>query len=144
MNASWVAADDPVPGERLKSAVLSLGRLAAGALDRWLGSQQERQQQLEAVAYDCQRAAQLDWAAELYLYAGAPGPALHLFNLQISDLLEPALYHTSQAEALDSLLLRGADAATKLTASPAASDEVERTAFQQLHTSRQLLQAQRQ
>ena len=119
-------------------------RPAAGALDRWLGSQQERQQQLEAVAYDCQRAAQLDWAAELYLYAGAPGPALHLFNLQISDLLEPSLYHPPQNEALESLLLRGADAAAKLAASSAASDEAESTAFQQLHTSCQLLQAQRQ
>lgn len=49
----------------------------------------ERQQLLEAVAYDCQRAAQLDWASELFLYAGAPRPALNLLNLQISDLLEP-------------------------------------------------------
>ena len=56
-----------------------------------MGSKQERQELLEAVAYDCQRAAQLDWASELFLYAGSPRPALHLLNLQISDLLEPAL-----------------------------------------------------
>ena len=28
---------------------------------------------------------------ELYMYAGAPRPALHLLNHQLSDLVEPAL-----------------------------------------------------
>lgn len=54
-----------------------------------MGNEQERQELIEAVAYDCQRAAQLDWASELFLYANAPRPALNLLNLQISDLLEP-------------------------------------------------------
>lgn len=81
-------------------------------------------------------------ALEYYMLAARA--RLHLFNLQISDLLEPALDNPSQNEALESLLLRAADAAAKLAASGAASDEVERVAFQQLQTSRQLLQAQRQ
>ena len=72
--------------------------MRAGALDRWLGSDQERQQLLAAVAYECQVAAQLDWAAELYLYAGAARPALHLLNLQISNLLEPVLQDSAKRE----------------------------------------------
>lgn len=68
----------------------------AGALDRWLRSPPERQQLLEAVAAECESAAQLDWACELYLYAGAPRPALHLLNLQLSELLEPALQSPAQ------------------------------------------------
>lgn len=33
----------------------------------------------------------MEEAVELYMYAGAPRPALHLLNHQLSDLLEPAL-----------------------------------------------------
>ena len=127
------------------SSAVEAWHLAAGPLDRWLGSHQERQQQLEAVAYHCERDDLLDWASKLYLYAGAPGRALHLFNLQISELLEPSLDNPSKNEALDRLLLEGAVVATMLAASSsAASDEAGRVVFQQLHTSRQLLQAQRQ
>ena len=70
-------------------ATMRLGLGCAGALDRWMGNEQERRGLLEAVAHDCQRSAQLDWASELFLYAKAPRPALNLLNLQISDLLEP-------------------------------------------------------
>lgn len=34
---------------------------------------------------------QMEEAVELYMYASAPRPALHLLNHQLSDLLEPAL-----------------------------------------------------
>jgi hypothetical protein len=34
---------------------------------------------------------QMEEAVELYMYAGAPRPALHLLNHQLSDLVEPAL-----------------------------------------------------
>ena len=61
-----------------------------------MGNEQERQQLLEAVASDCQRAAQLDWASELFLYANAPRPALNLLNLQISDLLEPGFHSNGE------------------------------------------------
>ena len=44
-----------------------------------------------AVAAECERAAQLDWACELYMYAGRPGRALALLNQRLSDALQPAL-----------------------------------------------------
>ena len=102
--ASWTyqspVLHSPFPGVSLGMGAqlyLSIQQsLLAGALDRWMGNEKERQQLLEAVAYDCQRAAQLDWASELFLYADSPRPALNLLNLQISDLLEPGLQSSSE------------------------------------------------
>jgi hypothetical protein len=44
-----------------------------------------------AVAAECERAAQLDWAVELWAYAGRPGTALSLLCQRLSDALQPAL-----------------------------------------------------
>ena len=61
---------------------------------------------LEAVAYSCQQAGQVDWASELYLFAGAPRPALNLLNLQISNVLEAAVSSAPQREFLNNQVAR--------------------------------------
>ncbi len=65
--------------------------MCAGALERFVGDAQERDALVAAVARECERAAQMDWAVELYLYAGAARPALSLINQQLSNALQPAL-----------------------------------------------------
>ena len=56
-----------------------------------MGSAHEKDALVAAVGRECERAAQLDWAVELYLYAGQPRAALALINQQLSNALEPAL-----------------------------------------------------
>ncbi len=51
----------------------------------------ERLRLITEAAHACAREAQTEEAVELFLYAGQPRPALHILNLQISELLEPAL-----------------------------------------------------
>jgi len=64
---------------------------AAGALERLVGSVAEKDALVAAVAHECERAAQMDWAVELYLYAGRPRAALALITQQLSNALQPAL-----------------------------------------------------
>ena len=54
-------------------------------------SPEERGALVGGIAAECERAAQLDWAVELYMYAGQPGAALALINDQLSNALQPAL-----------------------------------------------------
>lgn len=56
-----------------------------------MGSAHEKDALVAAVGRECERAAQMDWAVELYLYAGQPRAALALINQQLSNALEPAL-----------------------------------------------------
>ena len=51
----------------------------------------ERTCLIQKVAHACARAAQMEEAVELFLYAALPRPALHILNQQMSDLLEAAL-----------------------------------------------------
>lgn len=50
----------------------------------------ERLELVERVAADCEMAGQLDWAMELFMYAGAGGPALRLVCQDLSSHLEEA------------------------------------------------------
>ncbi len=63
----------------------------AGAMERFVSSPAERGALVGGIAAECERAAQLDWAIELYLYAGQAGAALALINDQLSNALQPAL-----------------------------------------------------
>ncbi len=63
----------------------------AGAMERFVSSPTERGALVGGIAAECERAAQLDWAIELYLYAGQAGAALALINDQLSNALQPAL-----------------------------------------------------
>ena len=56
-----------------------------------MSSPAERGALVGGIAAECERAAQLDWAIELYLYAGQAGAALALINDQLSNALQPAL-----------------------------------------------------
>jgi hypothetical protein len=60
-------------------------------LERFVGSAEEKGMLVASVASECERAAQMDWAVELYLYAGRPRSALTLINQQLSNALQPAL-----------------------------------------------------
>ena len=51
----------------------------------------DRLRLITEAAHACAREAQTEEAVELFLYAGQPCPALHILNLQLSELLEPAL-----------------------------------------------------
>ena len=62
-----------------------------GALARFVPERGERLRLITEAAHACAREAQTEEAVELFLYAGQPRPALHILNLQISELLEPAL-----------------------------------------------------
>ena len=62
-----------------------------GALARFVSERGERLRLITEAAHACAREAQTEEAVELFLYAGQPRPALHILNLQISELLEPAL-----------------------------------------------------
>ena len=77
-----------------------------GALEKWIGTGREKTQMLEAVAYSCQQAGQVDWASELYLFAGASRPALNLLNLQMSNVLEAAVSSAPQREFLNTQIAR--------------------------------------
>ena len=63
----------------------------AGAMERFVSSPKERAELVGGIAAECERAAQLDWAVELYMYAGQAGAALALINDQLSNALQPAL-----------------------------------------------------
>ncbi len=75
-------------------------------MERFVKSPEERGALVGGIAAECERAAQLDWAVELYMYAGQPGAALALINDQLSNALQPALSssakggHPSQVAAL--------------------------------------------
>ena len=60
-------------------------------MERFVKSPEERGALVGGIAAECERAAQLDWAVELYMYAGQPGAALALINDQLSNALQPAL-----------------------------------------------------
>ena len=66
-----------------------------GALARFVPERGERLRLITEAAHSCAREAQTEEAIELFLYAGQPRPALHILNLQISELLEPALQEPS-------------------------------------------------
>ena len=70
----------------------------AGALERFVGSADEKGMLVAAVASECERAAQIDWAVELYLYAGRPTAAIALINQQLSNALQPALTDCGKGE----------------------------------------------
>lgn len=73
----------------------------AGALERFVGSADEKCMLVAAVASECERAAQIDWAVELYLYAGQPRAALTLINQQLSNTLQPALTDPAKGASLE-------------------------------------------
>lgn len=64
--------------------------LGVGALARYVTDPNERLELVERVATDCELAGQLDWAMELFMYAGAGGPALRLVCQDLSSRLEEA------------------------------------------------------
>ena len=66
-----------------------------GALARFVPDSSERMRLIQEVAHACARAAQMEEAVELFLYAGLPRPALHILNQQMSDLTELALEEPS-------------------------------------------------
>ena len=90
---------------------LTGGCARAGALERFVGNAQEKDALVAAVGRECERAAQMDWAVELYLYAGAPRAALALINQQLSNALQPALTDARKGAApgllVPQVLLRG-------------------------------------
>ena len=74
----------------------------AGAMERFVSSPEERGALVGGIAAECERAAQLDWAIELYLYAGQAGAALALINDQLSNALQPALSSPAKGELCNS------------------------------------------
>ncbi|KAK9915316.1 hypothetical protein WJX75_007541 [Coccomyxa subellipsoidea] len=113
----------------------------AGALERFVGNAQEKDALVAAVGRECERAAQMDWAVELYLYAGAPRAALALINQQLSNALQPALTDARKDEEVEQLIRRGADAAARLAAAMQPDDEAHKGTFHTLKLIRQLLTA---
>ena len=65
-------------------------------MERFVSSPEERGALVGGIAAECESAAQLDWAIELYLYAGQAGAALALINDQLSNALQPALSSTAK------------------------------------------------
>ncbi|CAL5221540.1 g3750 [Coccomyxa viridis] len=116
---------------------------AGGAMERFVSSPTERGALVGGIAAECERAAQLDWAIELYLYAGQAGAALALINDQLSNALQPALSSSATDEEAEKLIRRGADAASRLETSAGSEDAAQRSAFNTLRLIRQLLQADR-
>ena len=72
-----------------------------GALARFIPERGERLRLITEAAHSCTREARTEEAVELFLYAGQPRPALHILNLQISELLQPALQDPSASAKLD-------------------------------------------
>lgn len=75
--------------------------LCTGAMERFVSSAEERGALVGGMAAECERAAQLDWAVELYLYARQPGAALALINDQLSNALQPALSGAAKGKPWD-------------------------------------------
>ncbi|KAK9828502.1 hypothetical protein WJX72_000423 [[Myrmecia] bisecta] len=115
----------------------------AGAIERFVPDGDQRRQLIEAVAHDCQMAAQLDWAVELYMYAGRPTAALNILNQQLSDGLEASLVDPAKAEEVEQVIRRGNAAAANLVTAHGVADEREKQAFASLKSSLNLLQASR-
>lgn len=67
-------------------------------MERFVSSPKERAELVGGIAAECERAAQLDWAVELYMYAGQAGAAMALINDQLSNALQPALSSPARGE----------------------------------------------
>jgi len=72
----------------------------SGAMERFVSSPEERGALVGGIAAECERAAQMDWAVELYMYAGQPGAALALINDQLSNALQPVLSSSAKGRLL--------------------------------------------
>lgn len=95
-----------------------------GALARFVSSAADRKALVEAVAKECQRAAQLPEAVELFMHADQPEPALHLINqlvrqsLCLHDVCLPSLMLCMLLQSMDTQSMR-------LTARLQLADSVE-------------------
>mmetsp|Transcript_22946 Transcript_22946/g.58630 ORF Transcript_22946/g.58630 Transcript_22946/m.58630 type:complete len:864 (-) Transcript_22946:363-2954(-) len=98
-----------------------LGGGSGGALAGYVPDPEERKRLYEAVAYECQVAAQPEEAVELYLAADRPRQALAILCQQLSALMPRAAEEaatgvdaTGAVEALRRVMLRGRDARSRV------------------------------
>mmetsp|Transcript_47925 Transcript_47925/g.120947 ORF Transcript_47925/g.120947 Transcript_47925/m.120947 type:complete len:866 (-) Transcript_47925:31-2628(-) len=86
-----------------------------GPLAHYLPSTAAHHELLEQVAHECQLAAQLDEAVELYLAAKRPTAALAIINRRISNLMEDDARGAGAAvKAMEDLIVRGHAAAERI------------------------------
>mmetsp|Transcript_26955 Transcript_26955/g.58903 ORF Transcript_26955/g.58903 Transcript_26955/m.58903 type:complete len:850 (+) Transcript_26955:117-2666(+) len=121
---------------------------AGGALRVYVPDPEERKRLFEAVAYECQVAAQPEEAIELYMAADRPRQALAILNQQLSNVIvgavDEAVSGISTTAANDTakhILTRGRDACTKIGPSADAGSRREVEAFEQLNMVWELLLA---
>lgn len=111
-----------------------------GAIGAFVSGPDERAALLEAVAYDCQLAAQPDEARELFMAARRPRAALHIVNQQLSAAVHEG--RGALSPAVQALVERG-QAAVEAMGAAAADDAASRReaeAFRQLCLTRRLLE----
>ncbi|KAL6753158.1 Nup93/Nic96-domain-containing protein [Haematococcus lacustris] len=124
------------------------GGRPGGALAAYVPDPEERKRLFEAVAYECQVAAQPEEAVELYLAADRPRQALALLNQQLSLLLPSAAQEAASgldvsgaAISLKRVLVRARDARARIPATADSGSRREVEALQQLQAVWELLLA---
>jgi len=111
------------------------GAVGAGTLAAYVPNAEERKRLFEAVAYECQVAAQPEEAIELYMAADRPRQALSILNQQMSSAMgwsSEGDASVSAAEAIKRVSTRGRDACTRIGAAADMGTRREVEAFAQL------------
>ncbi|KAG1678895.1 hypothetical protein FOA52_003563 [Chlamydomonas sp. UWO 241] len=118
------------------------GAAGAGTLAAYVPSVDERKRLFEAVAYECQVAAQPEEAIELYMAADRPRQALSILNQQLSSAMDRGLEGGAAAGAADVVArvsTRGRDACARIGPAADAGSRREVEAFGQLSSIWELL-----
>uniref|UniRef100_A0A061SE68 Nuclear pore protein n=1 Tax=Tetraselmis sp. GSL018 TaxID=582737 RepID=A0A061SE68_9CHLO len=132
-------------GVMLRELLLLSGDMSlvapGGPLSKFVPDAASREELLSQVAYECQVAAQLDEAVELYMEARRPVPALAIINQRISGLLDEEARSAAAGKEVEDLILRGRDAKDRVGPFPGSVQERrEVEAFDQLLHIREVVQ----